>query len=358
MTPEQFTAEDIGFIASIAPTVFEEVTGSTPHDVPFFLLAGTADGDVTGGVDCDECDFYRIWQAAEGWKASAYVQGADHNDFNCCGFEDGVGPDLIGRDEAQGIAKSYLLALARIWLDEDPTLLDIFRRGYVGFAPSGIADHVVISTTYADDPLVGPLVIDDFQTEDDPTLASSGSVVSGTVLDIAEGDLEDDDNVMTWDEGDSMNGMTQATSYVDKAAGVSFRWDQGVDPSWTYELSSGVSNASTQRALTLTYAQLSRDPYTVQLSAPLAFTVTLIDADGVEAGVGFVDQAQAPVPYQRMGAGDGAGWADELVTVQIPLADFTLGSSLDLSRLATLRLEFGEGAAVGAIALDSVGFVP
>lgn len=353
-TPTEFTAEDVRVVASIAPTVFNEVTDSDPHDVPYFLLAGTADGDVNGGVDCDECDFYRIWEAASGTKASAYVHGAGHNDFNCCGFDDATGPDLIGRDEAQVLAKGYLLAMASVWLDDDASLVDVFRREYAGFTPSGVGAGVLVANTFRDAEALAYPVFDDFQLEADPLVASSGAIVHSDLAELSEDKLEDHDSEFTWNASDPMNGMTHATTYIDRAAGTTFSWvDSG---SWSLAVVPGQADTTGYTTLSLSYAQLSRHPNTVALAGDLAFGVTLVDTDGVEAHVDFGDQGSAPEPYQRRDDGIGAGWADEFVTIRIPLADFTVGSMIDLSHLATVRLELGgaHGTSPGAIGLDNV----
>ncbi len=352
-TPEEFTTDDIRVITSIAPTVFYEVTDSDPHDVPYFLIAGTADGDVNGGVDCDECDFYRIWEAGTGPKASAYVHGAGHNDFNCCGFDDATGPDLIGRDEAQVIARGYFLAMAGAWLDDDASLLDVFRREYAGFTPSGAGAGVILANTYRDAESVGAPVFDDFQEEDDTRVASSGGAVTATVDELAEDKLEDADSQFTWSADDPMNGMTHATTYIDRARGATFSWTGAA--SWSLAVVADQADTTAWTTLAVSYAQLSRHPNTVAVAGPLAFGITLVDEDGVEGHVDFADQGEAPEPYQRTDGGTGAGWADEFVTVRVPLADFTVGSMLDLSRIATVRLDFGGvGTAPGAIGLDNV----
>ena len=357
-----FTLEDVRMLVAIAPTVFNEVNKSDPHELPLLLLAGTADGDVNGGVDCDECDFFRLWEADSGPKAATYIHGADHNDFNCCGIDDAVGPDPIGREEAQIIARGYLLAMAMIWLDDDPTVLDVFRRAHSGFLPTGHADGVVVATTYRS--AEGSIaVLDDFQAEDDPAIASSGGAVTASVEDVCEDQLNDADNTETWseDDPDGMNGMTHAATYADRAAGTTFSWSETTaDPAWQVAIMPELQDASRYAVLSLSFAQVPRAPNTVALAAPLTFGVVLTDADGVEAVVEIGDRGSAPVPYQRTGTGDGAGWAAEFVTVRLPLADFTLGSKLDLSRLSSLRLVFGadHGASIGSIALDNVEFSP
>lgn len=362
--PVAYTTDDVRMLVTIAPTVFEEVNKSDPHDRPLLLIAGTADGDVNGGVDCDECDFFRLWEADSGTKAATYIHGADHNDFNCCGIDDAIGPDPIGRDEAQIIARGYFLAISLTWLDDDPTVIDVFRRAHSGFLPTGHAEGDVVATTFrsAESTLA---ILDDFQEEEDPAIASSGGAVTSTVEDVCEDQLNDADNTETWstddDDPDLMNGMTHAATYVDQAAGTTFSWSEATaDPAWAVTVTPELQDATGYNVLSVTFAQVPRAPITVALAAPLTFGVVLADADGVEATVDIGDRGSAPVPYQRTGTGDGAGWAAEFVTVRLPLADFTIGSKLDLSRLTSVKLVFGaeHGASIGAIGLDNVEFSP
>jgi len=359
-TPDTFGADDIRFVASIAPTVFNTVDDSNPHDVPYFLLAGTADGDVTGGVDCPACQFFRIWEAATGPKAAAYVHGASHNDFNCCAEQEGRGPDLIGRERAQAIARAYLLAAARGWLDGDDALLDVFRNEYVGFTPLGLDDADRVAASWRNAEGVSDVVLDDFQSGYGPVMSSSGALVTCTADAVVEDRLDDSDAVMTWSDADPMNGMTRAAGAGDLARGLVFAWSAGASPTWSIALPEEATDTTALGAVSFSVAQRSRHPETVARGADLAFAVTLVDADGTEATVAFADQALVPTPYLRAELGDGAGWANEFVTVRIPLADFTVGSTLDRARLTTLRLDFGAavGAPAGALALDNVELVP
>ena len=64
---------------------------------------------------------FSIYERAEGFRQSTYVHGADHNDFNCCGFQDFDGPaeTEIGRMEAQQVAKAVYLALLERYVDRN-----------------------------------------------------------------------------------------------------------------------------------------------------------------------------------------------------------------------------------------------
>ncbi len=351
---DSFTTDDIVLISSIAPTVFNRVTESNPHEVPYHLIAGAADGDVTGGVDCEQCQFFRIAQAAQGPVAVTYVQGADHNDFNCCGIDDGVGPDLIGRDEVQVIAKAYFLALIQTWADGNQATRDYFTRMSDSFRPLALDSEDRLATTYRDAHALGYPILDDFQSASDPALSSAGTVVTTDVDAISEDPLKDQDRSFGWSDEDPMNAMTQAVLPTDEARGVVF----GFNAPATYRtaVAAEMADFTAYEHLSFAVAQQSRHENTETLDGPLDFTVTLVDALGVESGLNFKDQGQVPQPYQRAGSGDGRGWANEFVTVRVPLRDLTLGSTLDLTQIAEVRLDLGEGygSTLGRISLDNL----
>ena len=353
--PENYGADDIAFVASIAPTVFYQVDQSDPHDRPFFLIAGTADGDVTGGVDYDIIQFFRIWERATGPKAAAYVHGASHNDFNCCAIQEGQGPALIGRVEAQVVAKAYLLAVARAWLDGEDALLDHFRDEFTGFTPLGLAEDDLVATSWRNATTAGDGVLDDFQAEYGITISSAGAAIESDVDGLMEGRLRDGDRVLGWSDDDPFNGMTHNASPSDDARGAVFSWAEGSAPSWAVAIPAPLADATGWSVVSFAVSQRSRHPRTVSWGWALAFGVTLVDVDGVEATVDFGDQALVPTPYPRLGLGPGRGWANEFVTVRVPLADFR---GIDLQKLAWLRLDLGDarGAPEGALALDSVEF--
>lgn len=356
ITAGAYTIDDVVLIASIAPTVFEEVSESDPHDRPYHLIAGTSDGDVTGGVDCPQCQFFRIAEAALGPVQTTYVEGASHNDFNCCGFDDGTGPDLIGRDEVQVIAKSYFLALIQTYVDNNPATREVLTRMATGFRPSGIDDADVIASTFRDAHALGYPVVDDFQSNEDADLSSSGGLVTATVSNVAEEQLRDADYSFTWSEGDPMNGMTHAVYPSDLARGLVFDWSEEAPGSLLFEVPTDLADWTGYNVVSLSAAQGTRHPTTEALAGTLDFTVVLIDANGVESAINWGDQGQITRPYQRSGVGSGRGWANEFNTVRIPLTDFEIGSTLDLSQIAAVRLDFGgdSGTALGRIGLDNL----
>lgn len=354
--PEQFAAEDVRVIASIAPTVFYEVDVSDPHDVRFHLLAGSADGDVTGQPGYPEALSFRLLAAAEGDSSSTYLYGASHEDFNCCGYDDGDGPDQLDREVVHALAKAHLLAVMADGLLEAPA-----ARGVLAADPARLpltdAGAVVISTWKP----VEALIIDDFQATPDPLRASSGAPVTTDVEELYEASLADLDGLLAWSEADPMNGMTEVAYPSDDARGVVFGWQQ--EASYAYELPSSVSDWSGRRWLSFRACQGTRHPYTVELDGPLDLSVTLVDGAGVAVTVPAAIETSIAPSYQRRGrgTGDGRGWVNAWSTVRLPLDDFRVGGvPLDLADIRELRFELGGAgdAPLGRLGLDDIRVEP
>jgi hypothetical protein len=357
--PTNYGASNIVIISSIAPTVFNSVDVTDPHTANYHLLAGAADGDVTGQPNCPQCQFFRIAQRGAGDVQVTYVQGASHNDFNCCGFDDGTGPALIGRTAAQQVAKSYYLALFDYYLKDNPAPREYFTRQYGSFHPSGIASNVVVANTYKSALSDGNFFLDDFQTQPSTATASSGAVVTATVQSLAEGKMVDNDSSLGWVGADAMNGMTQAFDAVDNGRGITFAWSTEA----SYEMEVPVEQADFSAATYLSFraCQVSRHPNTVALNGALDFTVTLEDGAGTTSSINFGEYAGINGPYPRTGVGSGAGWANEFNTIRIRLTDFQAdGNALDLTNITNVRFEFGgdSGSDLGALGLDDLELVP
>ena len=350
-----FDEDDIAVISSIAPTVFFSVEKSDPHDKPYHLFAGAADGDVNGGPACDQCQFFRLSSAAESKTQVTYLQGVGHNEFNCCGFDDATGPDLIGRTETQVISKSYYLALARAYLDGDPAWMDFFTRRADVFRPAGIDEEVVIMNSYRPDPTTEAVAIDDFQSEPDTSMASSGAIVQITASGVHEALLMDANNRLRSDSSDPMNGMTQACCEDDLNRGLVLSWDTEASIAWN--LSSSMQDLASFEWLSFRVAQGTRHAYTALVDGPLDFTVTLIDGNDVESSIWFGEMGRITKPYARTGLGSGAGWANEFNTIRLRLSDFTVDQpELVLSNIKVVRFDFGTepGSLWGRIGIDDV----
>ncbi len=350
-----YDADSIVLISSIAPTVFYTIEYSNPHDRPYHLLAGAADGDVHGGPSSSVVQFFRLTSAAQAETQSTYLHGVGHNEFNCCGFADATGPDLIGRTAAQKAAKAYYLALIRFYVDGHAASLDFFSRRADVFRPANLAEDLVIANTYRPDKRRDVLVIDDFQAQTDTAVASSGWDVSFSVDELIEALLIDQDGAFSWDPSDPMNGMTQGCCEGDVNRGIVFSFDADSHISWTVPESA--QDWSEWRQLSLRLAQGTRHPKTVALDDDLSFSIRLLDTEGEMASIQLESLGRITHPYRRTGLGAGEGWANEFNSIRVNLSAFDdANPKIDRTKIATLFVEFGprHGSSQGRVALDDL----
>jgi len=355
--PTHYTLGDIACVSSIAPTVYLGTVDTYPHEVNYHMLFGAADGDVDGGCDDLDRQALRIAQAARGNVQVTYVQGAGHNDFNCCGWADAQGPNLIGRAEAQRVAKGYYLALIEHYTRGNVPARDYLTRMYGGFHPSGIAAHVVCADTYRDALATERLVIDDYQTNTALGTSSSGGAVAYDVSNAYEYRLDDGNLDFTWTASDPMNGMTRTDTGDIYQGGVVFDWTTGQQRYYELEIPAARRDFRDHAYLSFRACQGTRHPETVALNGPLTFTVSLRDGQGHTSTISLGVYGSISQPYQRSTHGTGTGWANEFNTVRIRLADFENdGSGIDLSDVVAVRFDFGSahGSARGRIGLDDV----
>lgn len=357
--PVNYELSDILVVSSIAPTDFG--TRARPGDSNFHFIYGSSDGDVRGSVGGGSKPF-AIYERGTGNKQVTYLQGADHNDFNCCGFNDFVGPPgtEIGRAEAQRVALIDWLAVIQHYVRGNEPARDVLERQWESLDFPAIASSTVVNNEFRPARGGGDFVVDDFQSETSTTVASSGASVSATVSNVFEGLLRDADGTFTWTGSDPMNGMTRVRpGSIDDTRGVTFSWN-GSDAAYAYTLLPADRDVSGFVGLSFRACQISRAPETTAVLGDLTFTVTLVDGSGVRSSInigaygGGIEQ-----PYQRTGDGTGAGWANEFETITINLRDFLRdGSPLDLGDIEQVRFEFGPsfGSAQGRIGLDDVEF--
>jgi len=360
--PTHYSLGDFKVTSSIAPTVWRG-TLSQIHDQNYHLLFGAADGDVCGCPHREDRQSYQLYERGTGSKQVTYVHGADHNDFNCCGFNDFTGPPgtEIGRAEGQRIANATWLALAERYLKDNMWADEFIWRHQDSLQSPSIAQSSTIIREHNPGPSVG-YVIDDYQSAPSSVVASSGAAVSFDVADLTEGRLEDQDSSFSALGTDPMNGMTRASSSAsDDTAGVVFEWDN-TDSVYEFELPVGQRDVSGFGSISLRVAQSTRDPLTTATMDGLEFAIELVDGAGNVSAVQTGPYATlVRDPYQRTSFGTGAGWQNEFETIRLRLIDFTRdGNPLDLSDIEILRLRFGpsHGSAEGRIGLDDVRLLP
>jgi hypothetical protein len=356
--PVNYDENDIQIISSIAPTDF---LNSSPRGVRYHLLYGSSDGDVCGCPNNDIADSFNLFERSAGLRASTYVQGADHNDFNCCGVNDFQGPagTAIGNAEAQDVAKGAWLALIKYMLEGDLAARDYLTRQWETLRPIGVsATTPVVNDFKHAVGTAGDLVIDDYQTQTSTALSSSGGTVTFNVLNVSEALCNDNNLDFTWVVSDPMNGMVRGRT-TDTGRNVAFDYNAPATAAFMeFAIVPAQTNWSAKAFLSFRAAQGTRHPETTPILADQTFTVILRDANNVTSAINIgAYSGGVEEPYQRTGFGAGAGWQNEYEVIRIRLGDFlTNGSGLDLANIVALRFEFGGAGATarGRILMDDV----
>jgi hypothetical protein len=359
VTTQNYDADDIVLVSSIAPNNALRAGVTEPGLVNYHLLWGSADGDISGAPSAGVSSF-AIHDRAEGNRYSTYIHGADHNDFNCCGFDDFTGPagTAIGREEAQRVQNAVYLVLAKLHAEESVggrMATEYLWRQAESLESLSISPGTTVVREYRETIEGDDFYIDDFQTNEDLTVSSSGGAVALTVSNAAEVLQSDSDGSYSWTGGQPSNGMTRATG-GDDSRGLVFDWTS--DSSIEFAIVPSQQDWTDDFFLSFRAAQGTRHPQTAAQLGDLNFTVTVRDAAGATSSINTgVYGGGVEEPYQRGGAGTGAGWQNEYETIRIRLSDFlTNGSGVDLSSVAALRFDFGPsfGAAQGRLGLDDI----
>ncbi len=370
---QELTADDIVLLSSIAPTVFESVTTSSPGDVPMHLMSGSADGDVTGGVasfgaPCGICQWWRLLQDGTGPNTVTYLQGAIHNDFNCCGPNDGatISAPKLGRIATHRYVRALYTALLASELRNDRAAGEYLRRLPEDLPlplPDGAKAATQSRMSMDPTPSEGRW-LETFQSDaggppSDPAagpwVSSEGLAVRTTALDYREGRLDDGNLNFAQNGNDPMNGMTQSDGDPPQIAarGAVLGWDGPA--TWEIDLPEDARDLTAFTHVSMRVAQVTRHPATVELNDTLGFAVALVDGSGNEVVLQTAPYGRVTKPYPRGQLGAGSGWANEFNSLRLPLVDFeSLG--LDRADVHTLRLHFGGdvGSPVGRLGLDDV----
>ncbi|MCC6677908.1 MAG: hypothetical protein IT436_12250 [Phycisphaerales bacterium] len=362
-TPSGYTLASIRLVSSIAPTDRLGPANADPHAVNYHLLYGSADGDELAAPcpSSGSSSPFTIFERATGERQSNYVHGADHNDFNCCGFEDFDGPagTAIGRPEAQRIARSVYLAISKLYLSGDDAGEELRWRQWERFRPVAVSSSSVVVNEYRAAATAPKAILEDYQTQPGLTVSSSGGAVAATVSNLFEGLMRDADCTYEWLPADPMNGMTRAVT-GDTSRGAVFDYSLA-DRAVEFEVPPALRDLSVHGYLSLRACQGTRHPETIAELSDLTFTVTLRDSAGRSSSInigaygGGIEE-----PYQRTGSGAGAGWTNEFETILIRLTDFThTAPELDLTDITAVRIDLGPswGSARGRLGLDDIEFI-
>lgn len=357
--PVGYNLASVDFICSIAPTDFLGVSSANPHAANYMLLWGAADGDVSGIPTNSVAWSFDLSERSTGVRNTVYVHGADHNDFNCCGTNDFVGPTgtAILNAGAQAVAKAFILAGLKVHLDAESVLEEFAWRPSTTLRPPVVAATTTLVKELIKPTSAGSVLIDSYQTQTATTTSSCGGAVTATVASISEALGRDTDGSYTWSTGNPHNGSIRATA-SDTQRMIAFDWNAAQSMEWA--IPTALQDVSSHDFVEMRVGQGTRHPNTVTLNGGASFSLVLRDADGVEVRVSSSAYGDAVNrPYQRTGSGTGTGWQNELRTVRLRLRDFvTGGTGIDLSHLVALRLEVGgtAGSTTGRFVIDDVQF--
>jgi hypothetical protein len=356
--PTNYSLSDILVVSSISPTDFG--TRALPGDVNYHFIYGSSDGDVRGSVGGGSKP-WAIFERATGTRTATYLQGADHNDFNCCGFNDFVGPPgtEIGREEAQRVARIHWLCTIQHFVRGSEPALDYLQRQWESLAPPAIAGTTVVNNEWKDPNDADRFVLDDYQSATATGISSGGGAVNFDVTNIFEGLMRDLDGSFTWSPADPMSGMSRARAGTpDDTRGVVFDWTIGATRFYELEVPGGARDFTAFGFLSFRGCQGSRHPETVARLGDLSFTVTLRDGSGATSSINFGAYGGGlEQPYQRTGDGTGAGWANEFEGIRIRLTDFLRNeTNLNLTDIEAVRFDFGAGFGDerGRVAVDDI----
>ena len=346
-TSPNYQLSDIKLLVSIAPTDFLGTNTSDPHAAPFMLIYGSADGDVCGCPDSDIANSFNIFERAQALRQSTYVHGADHNDFNCCGFNDFSGPTgtAIGTTEAQRVAKAAILAMIRRVVENDRSTEEYLWRQYESLRPQSVAAATTVILEWKPEPATA-FALDSFQTSTATTASSSGGTVAFSAIGaIAESLLNDNNTTFSWLTSDAFNGATRART-TDGTRGLVFDWNAPSSIVWS--VPAAQRDFSDDRFVSLRAAQGTRHPNTTAELGDLGFTVVLTDETGAQSAVAIAAFAGGvEEPYQRGGfpTGTVVGWQNAFESIRVPVAAFrAAGRTIDLARISSVALQFGAGA--------------
>lgn len=354
-----YRLNSIKLLVSIAPTDFLGTSTSDPHYVPFMLLYGSADGDVCGCPDTDVAAGFNVFERASSLRQATYIHGADHNDFNCCGYDDFSGPSgtAIGRPETQRVAKAAILAMIHRVIEGDRSTDEFLWRHYESLRPASVAASTTVLLEWRPEPATS-FALDHFQTNPDVTVSSSGgSVAFASVNGVSESPMNDFDVYFAWKSLDPFNGSMRARA-SDSARGLAFDWNAPASIAW--DVPAQQRDLSDDRFISVRAAQGTRHPNTTAELGDLSFTVTLTDESGARSAVpiaafgGGVEE-----PYQRSGFPiEGvAGWQNAFESIRVPVSAFrAAGRIIDLRHVSSVSLEFGagSGSSVGRLLIDDL----
>lgn len=350
-----FSWNDVSFISSLCPVSWFPDSVVNPYRVNYHQFLGGADTDVSGMPSNNYWQPFTIYERGIGNKHVIYVHGAGHGVFNTDSlnaFQWQSGPDLINRAQLHPVVKSYLLAMAELYCKQNFAGQEFFTRSYAEYHPMNIDSAVVITNEFKEAQSPDKRVIDDFETNDTLTLASSNAIVASNLHNSYELLMQDFDQTFHYFPLRPANGMTRAR-FTDSPHCLVIEWDSiGFV---RYVIPDSLKDFSGYAFLSLRACQRTQHPFNVALDSSINFAITITDEAANAATVKIEDYGPIIQTYQRS-----SGWQNEFCTIRIRLSDFLVnGTQLDLSAIESLEFSFGIAgtSSMGALGIDDIELV-
>ncbi len=356
--PTHYTAESIVLISSMLPPGGFASEGDIPHDVNFHMWTASGDDLVSGAANFDLLQTFQLYERATGWRMSTIVQGTGHAWFHNGNETWGpwfAGPCSIEKEGTHLVQLGLFLPLIKHFAEDNIPATDFFYRQYERFHPIGVditnPCFVVTNECRPNPSDTNVFIIDDYQSEFNEEVSSSGGDVSFTVQNLTEGRLDDNNTDFSWTSSDPFNGATQAGP-DDDSRGVVFDWDN-TDLYYEWEIIPEAKDLSKYVNISFRGAQGTQHPYTLDELGDLTFSLTLRDGNNISSFInigaygGGLEQ-----PYQRQG-----GWHNEMERIRIRITDFlTNGTNINLENIIAVRLDVGPswGSGKGRIVIDEL----
>ncbi len=245
-----------------------------PKDIDYLVIQGSHDMDISTFMSYNQYDRVRYTEGSGHFKASVYVYGANHGQFN----------SLWGRNDSLGLGSKILNETVLIPREEQEQITKVLVSAFLDASMKNKTDYVNIfqNTQYAADWLPDTIYINDywdartlaladFREDVDPASASlPGGTITGKHL-------------SRWKEEivDTKYGSFAQNTY--KA--VNLKWDaeSGNNPSYTISLPDGFSTDKASH-IVFSVADKKSDKYKAG-DALTDFTIELEDKDAQKVKV-------------------------------------------------------------------------
>lgn len=347
LNQQQGLGHSINAIISLAPTdQYGHEDLAPPWATPYFVLYGSRDGDITGGIwtsgyTVPQTGFALYDRSSGANKQMVFVHRASHNGFiNFNENFSGEAASCIPVADQQKITLAYMNAFFRMHLRADARWEGMFTGDWM--PPSVSATGATLQVQFR---RPGQSVLDDFQANAVWTTSSSGGTVGATGLPVtpSEGRLRDHP---------SASGIDPLSPH--DSNGMRVRWDSAGDRvDWA--VPAAMSDVSGFSALSIRIGQVAGSAIN-PVDVAQNLRIALKDGANNERAIRVGAFTQLPYPDVRP---NNAFTKSALLSVRIPLSAYTIVCAgqvqVDLTDVSSLGLLFSETSA-GEIGIDELEF--